>query len=68
VKNERTGAISGYEDRAQRGRYSLTIAAERCDLAEVFEIVGDDVSESTPFQIREVVNGVAQTSCPGDAP
>jgi hypothetical protein len=66
LTNERTGAIVGFEDRALDGRYAVEMTAEACDPATVFELVGDDVSTATPFLIREVLNGIEQTACPGD--
>lgn len=68
VKNERTGAIVGFEDDQYVGRYRVELAAERCDPAVVLEIVGDDATSGASFQIREIVGGVPQDDCPSDAP
>jgi hypothetical protein len=63
VRNERTGEIAGVEDREYSGRYSLDVTAQECDLATIFEAVGDDITEGTRFLVREVVAGVPQTDC-----
>ncbi|MCC6523934.1 MAG: hypothetical protein IT373_14845 [Polyangiaceae bacterium] len=58
VRNERTGVIVGVED--ADGSYLVTVEAERCDTASVFEVLGTHASESTYFIVRETVNGVPQ--------
>ena len=60
VRNERTGVIVGREDDEATGSYLITIEAERCDTASVFELVGTHVSDASYFVVRETVSGVPQ--------
>lgn len=68
IKNDRTGQIVGYEDEQLHGRYQLELPAERCDPAQVFELIDDALTEGTTFWVREVQGGVAQTDECGSAP
>ncbi len=58
VFNEVTGNGVVVEDRDQDGRYSVQIAAQRCDTAWVQNTLGQDVSAQTGFVIQEMVNGL----------
>lgn len=58
VFNEVTGEGVVVEDRDQDGRYTVRIAAQRCDAAWVQHTLGQDVSAETPFVIMEMVNGL----------
>jgi hypothetical protein len=66
IRNERTGVITGVQDRGDTGRYVVEIAAVECDPATVFELKDDIVTAGTSFLVREVINGVPQREC-GDA-
>ena len=64
IRNERTGLIAGVGDpTTNSGRYVIEISAEECDPATVFEIVDDDMTASTSFLVRVVINGVPQQDC-----
>jgi hypothetical protein len=68
IRNERTGIITGTEDRGHTGRYQMQLAAERCDLATVFEAFDDTITGGTSFLVRELSGGVAQTDCADSGP
>jgi hypothetical protein len=65
VKNEATTRITGVEDSDGDGRYFITVEAKECDRAEVWQIVGTEVSIATSFVIEPTLNGVPTGStCP----
>jgi hypothetical protein len=53
------GLIAGIEDTNHDGRYSLTIKAEACDEAEVWELFVDTTSKSTGFIVQPTQAGAA---------
>ena len=58
VRNTATGRIFGVEDVNHDGRYTVAVDATECDLAEVWELVGDITSERTGFIVAPTSNGV----------
>ena len=63
VRNLDTGAITGVEDRDANGRYLVRVAGELCARAEVWELIGDDVSGATFFLLEPKDDGLATGSC-----
>jgi hypothetical protein len=63
IRNERTGIITGTEDRDHLGRYEILLPAERCDVATVFEAFDDTFTQGTSFLVREVTGGVPTEDC-----
>ena len=56
IKNLSTGRIYGSEDRDSDGRYFVQVQAEECDAAEVWELIGDHISDSSFFVIEPIAN------------
>lgn len=64
IRNAATGRIFGVEDANFDGRYTIAVEADACDLAEVWEVVGDVSSTRTEFLIVPTLNSVAdETNC-----
>jgi hypothetical protein len=64
VKNLNTGVIAGIEDKDADGRYLVHVEGDLCDAAEVYEIIGNDTSDSTFFVLEDVVSGEPVGDCP----
>jgi hypothetical protein len=58
VKNNATGVIAGITDIDRDGRYTVTIKANECDLAQVWENINGTVTSATAFVVRPQVKGV----------
>jgi hypothetical protein len=63
VRNLDTGLITGVEDRDANGSYFMRVAGELCARAEIWELIGDDVSGATFFLFEPKVNGLATGEC-----
>jgi hypothetical protein len=63
IRNLRTQIITGADDRNGDGRYAIRLAAEQCDGAEVFEIVGDATSPATFFFVAPKGAGQPAVDC-----
>ena len=68
VKNIATGRIVGTEDSDADGRYFIAIEAEECDVAEVWQIVGNEASMAAGFVVTPVTANTApsNTCAPAD--
>ncbi len=64
VRNLETGVISGTEDKDSDGRYLVRVEANKCDSAEVFQLLDNDVSDGTFFIVESLVNGEPGGNCP----
>lgn len=61
ILNERTGIGAAQEDRDDDGRYTIRLDASPCDVASVWQALGDDESTATRFIVTE-----RSPSLPGD--
>jgi len=60
VENVATGEIFGTEDRDYDGEYFVRVAADTCDVGEIYELLDSNVSATTVFVFEPVTNGVAE--------
>jgi len=58
INNVNSGVITGTEDNDHNGRYFVQVAADKCDVGEVWELLDTSVSNSTYFLIQPLTAGL----------